>query len=213
MYVPLPHYLLHLTLSGSHFYNSCSFPTAIHCQPWGHMTSSVTWPLHLQYRAAYCYTWSSENMSLSRTVSEIWSVKVQPSTHPLTNQLQTHQRTTLAACADTAFSNSISAWNESATGNRIMSQKLSTFLFISNLYSIYTGWVKKVAPTTFDDIFAWAESFCIIFCTFIGNLCPHMSNDFCSFILTFNEMGVNFTTSTRHFYVFKFQLFSDQFTL
>jgi len=44
-------------------------------------------------------------------------------------------------------------------------------------------------PTTFNDIFAWSESFCIKFCTFIGNLYPHMSTDFRSFILTFNEMA------------------------
>jgi len=35
---------------------------------------------------------------------------------------------------------------------------------------------------TFDDIFAWAESFCIKFRTFIGNLYPHTSTDFRLFI-------------------------------
>jgi len=43
---------------------------------------------------------------------------------------------------------------------------------------------------TFDDIFAWAESFGIKFCTFIGNLYPHMSTDFCLFIFIFNEMAL-----------------------
>jgi len=43
---------------------------------------------------------------------------------------------------------------------------------------------------TFDDIFASAESFCIKFCTFIGNLYPHMSTDFLLFTLTFNEMAL-----------------------
>jgi len=33
---------------------------------------------------------------------------------------------------------------------------------------------KLPPPTTFDDIFAWAESFYITFCTFIGNLYPHV---------------------------------------
>ena len=34
-----------------------------------------------------------------------------------------------------------------------------------------TGWVKKSRPpTSFIDIFAWAQSFCIKFCTFIGNI-------------------------------------------
>jgi len=41
---------------------------------------------------------------------------------------------------------------------------------------------------TYDNIFAWTETFCIEFCTFIGNLYPHMCTDFRLFILTFNEM-------------------------
>ena len=43
---------------------------------------------------------------------------------------------------------------------------------------------KSRPPTTFDDIFTWAESFCIKFCTFIGNLYPLMSTDFRLLILT-----------------------------
>jgi len=53
---------------------------------------------------------------------------------------------------------------------------------------------------TFNDIFAWAESFCIQFCTFIGNLYPHMSTDFRLFILTFNEIVL----ILLYFYGFKF---------
>ena len=50
---------------------------------------------------------------------------------------------------------------------------------------------KQVAPpTTFDDIFARVESFCIKFCTFIGSLYPHMSTDFRLFTFTFNEMAL-----------------------
>jgi len=51
---------------------------------------------------------------------------------------------------------------------------------------------KSTPPlyTTFDDIFAWAESFCIKFCTFIGNLYPRMCTDFRLFIFTFNEMAL-----------------------
>jgi len=33
-------------------------------------------------------------------------------------------------------------------------------------------------------------AFCIKFCTFIGNLYPHMSTDFRLFIFTFNEMAL-----------------------
>jgi len=49
---------------------------------------------------------------------------------------------------------------------------------------------KSSPPTTFNYIFAWAESFCIIFCTFIGNLYPRMCTDFRLFILIFNEMAL-----------------------
>ena len=48
---------------------------------------------------------------------------------------------------------------------------------------------KSRPPTTFNDIFAWAESFCIEFCTFIGSL-YRMCSDFGLFILTFNEMAL-----------------------
>jgi len=63
-------------------------------------------------------------------------------------------------------------------------------------YYQYTGWVKKSSPpTTFNDIFARAESFCIKFCTFIGNLYPHMCTDFRLFILKFNEMALTLSRS------------------
>ena len=40
---------------------------------WGHTTSSITWPLHSQYRVSY--RWSIETDHLSRTVFEILSFK------------------------------------------------------------------------------------------------------------------------------------------
>ena len=49
---------------------------------------------------------------------------------------------------------------------------------------------KSSPPTTFDDIFAWAESFCIKLHTLIGNLYLHVCTDFRLFILTFNEMAL-----------------------
>ena len=50
---------------------------------------------------------------------------------------------------------------------------------------------QKGSPhTTFNNIFVWADSFCIEFCTFIGNLYPHMSANFGLFILAFNEMAL-----------------------
>ena len=57
--------------------------------------------------------------------------------------------------------------------------------------NLYTGWVKKSRPpTSFIDIFAWAQSFCIKFCTFIGNIYPRMCTDFRSYIVTFSEMAL-----------------------
>ena len=46
---------------------------------------------------------------------------------------------------------------------------------------------KYPPPYDFRRYFRF-ESFCIKFCTFIGNLYPHMSTDFCSFILKFDEI-------------------------
>lgn len=47
---------------------------------------------------------------------------------------------------------------------------------------------KKVAATTFNDIFAWSKTFCVKFCTFIGNSYPHMLTDFGIFMSKLNEM-------------------------
>ena len=49
---------------------------------------------------------------------------------------------------------------------------------------------KSRPPSTFNDIFAWAESFCIKFYTLIGNLYPRRRTDFRLFILTCNEMAL-----------------------
>jgi len=56
------------------------------------------------------------------------------------------------------------------------------------IYYIQGESKKSRPPTTFNDIFAWTESFCITFCTFIGNIYPHICTDFHLFIFTFNEM-------------------------
>jgi len=69
--------------------------------------------------------------------------------------------------------------------NRIQNLKIKFSYFIN------TGWVKKSRPpTSFIDIFASAQSFCIKFCTFIGNINPRMCTDYRSFILTFSEMAL-----------------------
>jgi len=73
---------------------------------------------------------------------------------------------------------------------------------------------KSRPPTSFIDIFAWAQSFCIKFYTFIGNIYPRMYADFRSFILTFSEMALILLRAPIIFiYGFKFRLFSNQYTL
>ena len=59
------------------------------------------------------------------------------------------------------------------------------------LFALLQGESKKSRPpATFNDIFAWAESFCIKFYTLIGNLYSRTCTDFRLFILTFNEMAL-----------------------
>jgi len=61
---------------------------------------------------------------------------------------------------------------------------------MNNVFIYYRVNQKSSPPTTFDDISARVESFCIKFGTFIGSLYPHMSTDFHLFILKFNEMAL-----------------------
>ena len=78
-------------------------------------------------------------------------------------------------------------------------------MLIYPFYVLCTGWVKKSRPpTTFNDIFAWAESFCIKFYTLIGNLYPRLCTDFRLFILTCNEMALILSRSPIIFTVSSF---------
>jgi len=52
------------------------------------------------------------------------------------------------------------------------------------------GESKESSPPTTFDIFAWAESFCIKFCSFFASLYPHMCTNFRLFISTFNVMAL-----------------------
>jgi len=49
---------------------------------------------------------------------------------------------------------------------------------------------KSRSPTTFNDMFAGAQSLCIKFYTLIRNLYPHKCTDFRLFVLTFNEIAL-----------------------
>ena len=57
----------------------------------------------------------------------------------------------------------------------------------------HTGCLKKVAPKkTFWNIFNSVKSFCVKFCKFVGNSYPHISANFCTFILIFHQMALIF---------------------
>ena len=60
--------------------------------------------------------------------------------------------------------------------------------------SIYSVFQKKVAPPpkTFWNIFTSVNSFCVKFCRFVDNSYPHMSINFCRFILIFHQMALMF---------------------
>jgi len=58
-------------------------------------------------------------------------------------------------------------------------------------YIIYRVF-KKVTPKTFRNIFTSVKSFCGKFCNFVPNSYPHISTNFCRFILMASSNGVNF---------------------
>jgi len=49
---------------------------------------------------------------------------------------------------------------------------------------------KKVAPPpkNFWNIFTSVQSFCVKFCKFVANSYPHISANFCGFMLIFDQM-------------------------
>ena len=77
-----------------------------------------------------------------------------------------------------------------------LSDEFRCVVHVETMYLPFNGTYrvsqKSSPPKTFNDIFAWAESFCIQFCTFISNIHvhPRMSTDFRLLILTFNEMAL-----------------------
>ena len=52
---------------------------------------------------------------------------------------------------------------------------------------------KKVAPPTFWNIFTLVKSFCVKFCKFVSSSYPHVSTNFCRFILIFHQMALIFS--------------------
>ena len=71
----------------------------------------------------------------------------------------------------------------------------------------YTGCFRKKSnpqPKTFWNIFTSVKSFCVKFCEFVGNSYPHLSINFCRFILIFHQMALFFSTTTHRFCPLKF---------
>jgi len=58
----------------------------------------------------------------------------------------------------------------------------------------HTGCLKKSSPPKkpFWNIFTSIKSFYVKFCKFVGNSYPHMSANFCTFILIFHQMALIF---------------------
>jgi len=73
---------------------------------------------------------------------------------------------------------------------RVYASVVTAVVSIVRTFVIQGESKKSRPPTTFNDIFAWAVSFCIKFYTLIGNLYPRMCTDFRLFILTCNEMAL-----------------------
>ena len=57
--------------------------------------------------------------------------------------------------------------------------------------AVYRVFQKKVAPPkTFWNIFTLVKSFCVKFCSFVGNSYPHTSTNFRTFISIFHQMAL-----------------------
>ena len=65
---------------------------------------------------------------------------------------------------------------------------------LTRLSNKYTECLKKVAPPkkTFCNIFSSVKSFCVKFSKFVGNSYPHISANFCTFILIFHQIALIF---------------------
>ena len=62
-----------------------------------------------------------------------------------------------------------------------------------SLYVNYIPGVKKSSPPkTFRNIFISVRSLCVKFCKFVGNSYPHISTNFCRFMLIFHKMALIF---------------------
>ena len=63
---------------------------------------------------------------------------------------------------------------------------------VLNILVTYRVFQKSSSPKTFRNIFISVKSFCAKFCKFVGNSYPHLSTNFCRFILMFHQMALIF---------------------
>jgi len=71
------------------------------------------------------------------------------------------------------------------------------------------GVSEKSSPSkTFWNIFTSVKSFYVKFCKFVGSSHPHITTNFCTFILIFHQMALIFppvgTRPTHRFHPVKF---------
>ena len=68
--------------------------------------------------------------------------------------------------------------------------------FLSDSHDTWHTWsagcLRKSSPPKklFWNIFTSVKSFCVKFCRFVGNSYPHISTNFCRFILIFHQMAL-----------------------
>ena len=65
------------------------------------------------------------------------------------------------------------------------------------VFLAYRVFQKSSPFKTFWNMFTLVKSFCMKFCKFVGNSYPHISNNFCRFILIFRFYSVEFGVFTH----------------
>jgi len=80
---------------------------------------------------------------------------------------------------------------------------------INKLYRVFQK--KSSPPKTFWNIFTSVRFFCVKFYKFVGNLYPHVSANFCTFILIFHQMALIFPRVPNVFGVSSFEYWMKTF--
>ena len=72
---------------------------------------------------------------------------------------------------------------------------------VSSIYRVF----QKSSPLKLFGISTSVKSFCMTFCKFVGNSYPHISANFCTFILIFHQMALIFLWVPIVFTVSRFE--------